>query len=124
MCVCACVCVCVCGSSVCVCVCLGTFGDSHGTKMAQKSEYANLLPVGVGGSGSWTAKIRSWLAEDIPKFDIGGFVVGDAVSEAKILMKSPGVGHSRNDTIQLQTTHPPVLIRRVPLAHPPMLYCM
>eukprot|EP00750_Incisomonas_marina_P004962 INCI13513.1.p1 GENE.INCI13513.1~~INCI13513.1.p1 ORF type:complete len:366 (+),score=81.15 INCI13513.1:133-1098(+) len=59
--------------------------------MAQKSEYANLLPVGVGGSGSWTAKIRSWLAEDIPKFDIGGFVVGDAVSEAKILMKSPGV---------------------------------
>jgi len=55
------------------------------------STYAHLLPVSVGGTAGWKSKIHSWLGEDIPKFDIGGFVVGDNPSEAKILMKSPGV---------------------------------
>lgn len=53
--------------------------------------FEHLLPLGVGGSSSWKIKIQGWLNEDMPKFDIGGFVVGDEVATAKILMKSPGV---------------------------------
>lgn len=33
--------------------------------------------------------VRRWLAEDCPSFDYGGFVVGEAVTEAKLLGKSP-----------------------------------
>ncbi|MCJ1326445.1 hypothetical protein MMC10_003109 [Thelotrema lepadinum] len=35
--------------------------------------------------------VRRWLAEDCPSFDYGGFVVGEAVTEAKLLGKSPGI---------------------------------
>lgn len=32
--------------------------------------------------------ISEWLAEDCPDFDYGGFVVGDAPAEARLLGKS------------------------------------
>lgn len=32
--------------------------------------------------------ISEWLEEDTPSFDYGGFVVGDELSEAKLLGKS------------------------------------
>ena len=38
-----------------------------------------------------TPLIQSWLAEDTPSFDYGGFVVGAAPSTAKLLQKSPGI---------------------------------
>ncbi|KAF2218632.1 nicotinate-nucleotide pyrophosphorylase [Elsinoe ampelina] len=39
---------------------------------------------------SWTSIIPQWLAEDTPSFDYGGFVVGTAPAEARLLAKSPG----------------------------------
>ena len=50
-----------------------------------KSSFACLLPP------SWETVIISWLQNDIPKFDIGGFVVGDSIQTATILCKSEGV---------------------------------
>jgi len=32
-----------------------------------------------------------WLAEDVPAFDYGGFVVGEKTEAAVLLCKSPGV---------------------------------
>lgn len=32
--------------------------------------------------------VKRWLAEDCPSFDYGGFVVGEAQTEAKLLGKS------------------------------------
>lgn len=46
---------------------------------------ADLLPP------SWSSIITAWLAEDTPSFDYGGFVVGSAPAEARLLAKSPGV---------------------------------
>lgn len=46
---------------------------------------ANLLPP------SWHSIISSWLAEDTPSFDYGGFVVGDTPAEARLLAKSAGI---------------------------------
>ena len=45
------------------------------------------LPLEVGDlshalPSAWTSKITSWLAEDTPSFDYGGFVVGDAPKTA------------------------------------------
>ena len=50
-------------------------------------DFSALLPP----FGSWKSKIEGWLREDTPKFDIGGFVVGTEVQEARVLGKSPGV---------------------------------
>ena len=36
----------------------------------------------------YKADVTRWLAEDCPSFDYGGFVVGDAHGEAKLLGKS------------------------------------
>lgn len=36
------------------------------------SDYAALLPA------TWRAEVDRWLQEDLPAFDIGGFVVGGA----------------------------------------------
>lgn len=44
--------------------------------------YAHLLPP------SWKAVITSWLAEDTPSFDYGGFVVGEGMEEATLWGKS------------------------------------
>lgn len=46
---------------------------------------AHLLPP------SWASVVTTWLAEDTPSFDYGGFVVGDSPAEARLLAKSPGV---------------------------------
>ena len=35
--------------------------------------------------------VASWLEEDCPSLDVGGFVVGEGPGEAKLLGKSPGV---------------------------------
>jgi len=49
--------------------------------------WSALLPA----NGQWKTKITEWLAEDVPAFDIGGFVVGDTQETATLLCKSPGV---------------------------------
>lgn len=49
------------------------------------SEYgtvAHLLPL------SYKRLISEWLAEDCPDLDYGGFVVGEAPAEARLLGKS------------------------------------
>lgn len=38
---------------------------------------------------SYKVDVTQWLAEDCPTFDYGGFVVGDHLTEAKLLAKSP-----------------------------------
>ena len=38
-------------------------------------------------SPSWKAQITTWLAEDVPSFDYGGYVVGEAEREAFLLGK-------------------------------------
>lgn len=45
----------------------------------------HLLPV------SWKTQITSWLAEDTPSFDVGGFVVGDHPRTATLWGKSSGI---------------------------------
>jgi hypothetical protein len=50
-------------------------------KMPPLGTYAHLLPP------SWSAVITSWLAEDTPAFDYGGFVVGEQESEAFLFGK-------------------------------------
>ena len=37
---------------------------------------------------NYKSLISSWLEEDCPSFDYGGFVVGESPSEAKLLGKS------------------------------------
>lgn len=39
----------------------------------------------------WTTSVTSWLAEDTPSFDYGGFVVGSSPCTAQLLCKSPGI---------------------------------
>lgn len=43
---------------------------------------AHLLPQ------TYKRYISEWLEEDTPSFDYGGFVVGEEISEAKLLGKS------------------------------------
>jgi hypothetical protein len=47
---------------------------------------AHLLPPG------FKHQVSLWLEEDCPGFDVGGFVVGDKASEAKLLGKSAVCG--------------------------------
>ncbi|KAI4155183.1 MAG: hypothetical protein LQ341_000216 [Variospora aurantia] len=42
------------------------------------------LPLG------YRRRITEWLEEDCPSFDYGGFIVGEAVKEARLLGKSLG----------------------------------
>ena len=49
---------------------------------APLGDYAHLLPK------SWTTIVSSWLAEDTPSFDYGGFVVGEGIEEATLWGKS------------------------------------
>jgi len=48
-------------------------------------ELAFLLPV------SWKSQVTSWLAEDTPSFDVGGFVVGSDFRTATLWGKSSGI---------------------------------
>ncbi|GAA96662.1 uncharacterized protein L969DRAFT_97018 [Mixia osmundae IAM 14324] len=52
---------------------------------AKLGDLAHLLPP------SWRAIITSWLAEDTPSFDYGGFVVGESEEEAILYGKSEGM---------------------------------
>lgn len=52
---------------------------------AQHGNLSCLLP------GHFKTQITSWLAEDTPSFDYGGFVVGDSVRTATLFGKSAGV---------------------------------
>jgi hypothetical protein len=56
---------------------------SHRDLFMSKS-FEHLLPP------SWKAQITTWLVEDVPSFDYGGYVVGEAYREAFLL----GKGHS------------------------------
>ena len=63
---------------------------SHGTvpmptEASHHGSLSDLLP------SHWTTTVTSWLAEDTPSFDYGGFVVGSAPRTAHLLCKSPGV---------------------------------
>ena len=46
---------------------------------------AHLLPQ------TYKRMVSTWLEEDCPSFDYGGFVVGESIAEAKLLGKSPGM---------------------------------
>lgn len=46
---------------------------------------AHLLPQ------TYKRTISVWLEEDCPSFDYAGFVVGEAIAEARLLGKSPGI---------------------------------
>lgn len=50
--------------------------------MAAHGSLAHLLPP------NYKSIISSWLHEDCPSFDYGGFVVGDSPGEARLLGKS------------------------------------
>lgn len=53
--------------------------------MAQEHNFSHLLPP------NWEVKVDEWLQEDIPSFDVGGFVVGEKVEEAILFGKANGV---------------------------------
>ena len=46
---------------------------------------AHLLPQ------KYKQMVASWLEEDCPSFDYGGFVVGETNAEARLLGKTPGI---------------------------------
>ncbi|ODV90936.1 hypothetical protein CANCADRAFT_2654 [Tortispora caseinolytica NRRL Y-17796] len=48
--------------------------------------FATLLPV----SGEWKQDIKNWLSEDVPSFDIGGFVVGEDIRTGSLYCKQAG----------------------------------
>ena len=50
---------------------------------SSKGTLAHLLPTG------YEKMVASWLEEDCPSFDYGGFVVGENMAEARLLGKSP-----------------------------------
>lgn len=50
-------------------------------------KYSSLLPL----NGRWKEQITDWLSEDVPSFDIGGFVVGDDEKTATLWCKQNGV---------------------------------
>ena len=65
---------------------LETISTMSHTKNEHKiPKFACLLPP------SWETNVILWLQNDTPKFDIGGFVVGENVQTASILCKSDGV---------------------------------
>ncbi|CAI5717860.1 unnamed protein product [Hyaloperonospora brassicae] len=47
--------------------------------------FAHLLPP------SWATHVQQWLEDDVPSFDVGGFVVGETEETALLLGKSAGV---------------------------------
>ncbi|KAL7751967.1 nicotinate-nucleotide diphosphorylase (carboxylating) [Sorochytrium milnesiophthora] len=53
--------------------------------MSHDTNFAHLLPP------SLPQQVAAWLAEDIPSFDYGGYVVGEAETSATLWQKSDGV---------------------------------
>jgi nicotinate-nucleotide pyrophosphorylase (carboxylating) len=72
---------------------------SHPNGFGQSTASDLPLPIEVSQHGSladllpshFTTMVTSWLAEDTPSFDYGGFVVGAEPRTAQLLCKSPGV---------------------------------
>jgi len=56
------------------------------SKTDQSIDYSALLPT-----LNLRPIINSWLKDDMPSFDVGGLVVGNAIKTAHLYMKSPGV---------------------------------
>lgn len=52
---------------------------------AEYGELPDLLPL------TYKQSVSAWLEEDCPSFDYGGFVVGHAPGEARLLGKSAGI---------------------------------
>jgi len=46
---------------------------------------ASLLPP------HWKEEVARWIEQDMPKWDVGGFVVGDSAHHAMLLGKGEGV---------------------------------
>jgi nicotinate-nucleotide pyrophosphorylase (carboxylating) len=55
------------------------------TEVSQRGSLADLIP------SHFTTIVTSWLAEDTPSYDYGGFVVGSEPRTAQLFCKSPGV---------------------------------
>ncbi|CCI49909.1 unnamed protein product [Albugo candida] len=53
--------------------------------MSGPSCMAHLLPP------TWKKHIQMWLEDDIPSFDIGGYVVGESIKKALLFGKSDGI---------------------------------
>ncbi|CAO1615882.1 unnamed protein product [Sympodiomycopsis kandeliae] len=53
--------------------------------MPRPLHFAHLLPP------TYQQTVSSWLTEDCPSFDYGGFVVGEELKEASLWCKTPGV---------------------------------
>jgi nicotinate-nucleotide pyrophosphorylase (carboxylating) len=49
--------------------------------------FQDSLPV----NGKWKQDVTDWLSEDVPSFDIGGYVVGNEIKTATLLCKQAGV---------------------------------
>jgi len=49
--------------------------------MSTTNSFEHLLPL------SWKSQVVSWLAEDAPSFDYGGYVVGEVYREAFLFGK-------------------------------------
>jgi nicotinate-nucleotide pyrophosphorylase (carboxylating) len=50
--------------------------------MTEFGSHSHLLPA------SWKSVVTSWLQEDCPSFDYGGFVVGETAETATLFGKS------------------------------------
>ena len=60
-------------------------GAAAETSASHHGSLADLLP------SHFTTQVTTWLAEDTPSFDYGGFVVGSEERTAQLLCKSPGI---------------------------------
>lgn len=49
------------------------------------------LAFALPSQGKWKDDVSRWLAEDVPSFDIGGYVVGEAEHSATLWCKQSGV---------------------------------
>ncbi|PHH66592.1 hypothetical protein CDD81_6429 [Ophiocordyceps australis] len=63
----------------------GSASANTTTTQPDASALAHLLPP------SWKTQVTTWLAEDTPSFDYGGYVVGDVERTATLWAKSPGM---------------------------------
>jgi len=59
--------------------------DAATTLVEAAPKFASILPP------TWKDEVTRWLQQDMPKWDIGGFVVGDDPHHAMLLGKSVGV---------------------------------
>ena len=63
--------------------------SSDGSAKSDSSAIPDNLPALL--PPHWKDDIEKWIAQDMPKWDVGGFVVGDAPHHAMLLGKGEGV---------------------------------